>query len=113
MNIKNNKFKLLTMALLAISYQSTAVAKTASRVLIEEVQVFGTKQSTSQAAQDVPLQISAFDDEKLDALQSILQLDFLLTASIWVLTSVVLLTHLIWRVWRCCVGLRAFFLGVM
>jgi len=47
MKIKKNYLKLLLAALVATSYQVTVVAQTTSRVLLEEVQVFGTKQSSS------------------------------------------------------------------
>ena len=69
MNSKKNYLKLLIATLVVTSYQVTVVAQTTSSVLLEEVQVFGTKQGSSQAAQDVPLQISAFDGAKLDALK--------------------------------------------
>jgi len=52
-----------------VGHQSPAMAQATSKVLLEEVQVFGSKQASSQAAQDVPLQISAYDSTQLETLK--------------------------------------------
>lgn len=69
MNYKSLKIRLIAVAVAGAVYQTPALAQSGSRALLEEVQVFGTKRSNSEAAQDVPAQVSAYDSSQLDALQ--------------------------------------------
>jgi iron complex outermembrane recepter protein len=51
----------------AAAQPSEIQTSTAQRLIIEEVQIYGTKRSATQAVQDVPAQVSAFGEAQLEA----------------------------------------------
>jgi len=67
------------MAVIASVYQTPVMAQSRSAVLLEEVRVFGTKRSDSEAAQNVPAQITAYDSSQLEALNVVTMEDLSFT----------------------------------
>lgn len=56
-------------AVIAQDDQDNSGRKGNADVMLEEIQVYGTKRSAAQKVQDVPAQISAYSANKLDAMQ--------------------------------------------